>query len=138
MNYNEAIKFLFNSISNYHNDGSSAIRPGLKNIISLTKKFNNPQENYITVHVGGTNGKGTSASSIANICIKNNLKVGLLTSPHVIDFRERITINGEKISKSFISDFLKKNISCIETISPSFFEITTLIALKYFEYKKID
>ena len=138
MKYNEAIEFLFYDLPNYHNTGYSAIRPGLDNIKKLSEKFNNPHKSYKIVHVGGTNGKGTSASSISNICSYNNLKVGLLTSPHIKDFRERITINGRKIDKDFIKKFISNNIKIIKNISPSFFELTTIMAFKYFELKKVD
>ena len=101
MNYNDSLDFLFNSVKSYHKLGSNAIRPGLKNIIKLCNEIGNPQNSYKIVHVGGTNGKGSSSYGISNVCIYNKLKTGLLTSPHVHDFRERITVNGVYIEKDF-------------------------------------
>ena len=89
MNYDETIKFLFNNIPNYQKSGKSAIRTGLTNIKILANYFNNPQNSFKSIHVGGTNGKGTTSTSIANLCLSLDLKVGLFTSPHIYDFRER-------------------------------------------------
>jgi len=138
MTYSEAIDFLFNSINSYQNKGSKAIRPGLKNIKSLCDHLKNPQNSYKIVHVGGTNGKGSSAYGISNICIQNKLSVGLFTSPHVYDFRERIQVNGNPIDKGFIIDFINSNKKVIDKINPSFFELTTSMAFKYFEQKNVD
>ncbi len=138
MNYSEAIDFLFNSINSYQNQGNKAIRPGLKNIKSLCDHLNNPQNSYKIVHVGGTNGKGTSAYGISNICIHNNLSVGLFTSPHIFDFRERIQVNGSHVEKNFIVDFISSNKNIIDRISPSFFELTTAMAFEYFKKKCVD
>ena len=138
MTYNEAIDFLFNSINSYHNQGSKAIRPGLKNIISLCNHLKNPQNFFKIIHVGGTNGKGSSAYGISNILIHNKLSVGLFTSPHIHDFRERIQVDGSHIDKAFVVDFINSNKKIIDKISPSFFELTTAMAFKYFQQKCVD
>ena len=138
MNYNDSLHFLFNSVKSYHKLGSNALRPGLRNIIKLCNEIGNPQNSYKIVHIGGTNGKGSSSYGISNVCIYNKLKTGLLTSPHVHDFRERITVNGVYIEKDFMVDFIESNKGIIKKLDPSFFEITTAMAFKYFEYKAID
>ena len=138
MTYSDVIDFLFNSINSYQNKGSQAIRPGLNNITSLCDHLNNPQNSYKIVHVGGTNGKGSSSYGISNICIENKLSVGLFTSPHIYDFRERIQVNGKPVDKAFIIDFVKSNKKIIDKISPSFFELTTAMAFKYFQQKSVD
>ncbi len=138
MTYDEAVKFIERSIPNYQVKGRSAIRPGLSNIRKITNLIGKPQNSFKSIHIGGTNGKGTTATSISNILINNQLKVGLLTSPHIFSFRERVMVNGEKIEKSFIVDFLEKNMSVINNISPSFFELITAISFSYFKKKKVD
>ena len=103
MNYDEAIKFLFDCVPNYQKSGKTALRKGLKNIKILSNRFNNPQNTFNSIHVGGTNGKGTTSVAIANFCLSLDLKIGLFTSPHVYDFRERIQVNGKNIEKSFLN-----------------------------------
>ena len=138
MTYGQAVRYIEKSIPNYHLKGNSAIRPGLSNIRKITNLIGKPQNSFKTIHIGGTNGKGTSATSISNILIYNQLKVGLLTSPHIFSFRERVMVNGEKIEKSFVVEFLEKNMSIINEISPSFFELITAISFSYFKKKKVD
>ena len=93
MNYKETIKFLYNNLTVYHINGKRAYKPGLKNILKLDSALNNPHKNYRIVHIGGTNGKGTTAHGISRITNSNNIKTGLYTSPHIKDFRERIRVN---------------------------------------------
>ena len=138
MNYKETIKFLYNNLTVYHINGKRAYKPGLKNILKLDSALNNPHKNYRIVHIGGTNGKGTTAHSISRITTSNNIKTGLYTSPHIKDFRERISVNEKQISKKYIVSFIKSNFDLIKNIRPSFFEITTMMALSYFKYKKVD
>lgn len=138
MNYKETIKFLYNNLTVYYIHGKRAYKPGLKNILKLDLALNNPHKNYRIVHIGGTNGKGTTAHGISRITNSNNIKTGLYTSPHIKDFRERIRVNEKKISKKYIISFIKSNIDLIKNIRPSFFEITTMMALSYFKYKKVD
>ena len=138
MTYGEAVRYIERSIPNYQLKGKSAIRPGLSNIRKITNLIGKPQNSFKTIHIGGTNGKGTTATSISNILIYNQLKVGLLTSPHIFSFRERIMVNGEKIEKKYIIEFLEKHMSVINKISPSFFELITAISFSYFKKKKVD
>jgi len=134
MDYNEAVKFLFNSIPNYQNKGKTALRPGLKNINILSKHFKNPQNKFKSIHIGGTNGKGTTSTETANLCNSLGLKIGLFTSPHIYDFRERIQVNGKKIKKSFITNFIENNKAFFSKYDFSFFELTTIMAFEYFKY----
>ena len=138
MNYNEALEFLLKNLPNYQRFGNSAIRPGLHNIKLLCEKFDNPQKSFKSIHIGGTNGKGTTSTSIANLCFNLKLRVGLFTSPHVFDYRERIQVNGNKIKKKFIKDFVSSNLKFFKEVKPSFFEISTLMAFEYFKFKNID
>ena len=138
MNYNEALEFLLKNIPNYQKIGDSAIRPGLHNIKLLCDQFDNPQNNFKTIHVGGTNGKGTTSAAIANLCAGINLKVGLFSSPHVFDYRERIQVDGKKIKKKFIKNFINSNFNFFKKIKPSFFEISTIMAFEYFKIKNVD
>ena len=138
MDYNEAVKFLFNSIPNYQNKGKTALRPGLKNINILSKHFKNPQNKFKSIHIGGTNGKGTTSTETANLCNSLGLKIGLFTSPHIYDFRERIQVNGKKIKKSFITNFIENNKAFFSKYDFSFFELTTIMAFEYFKYLKVE
>ena len=138
MNYKETIKFLYNNLTVYHINGKKAYKPGLKNILKLDSALNNPHKNYRIVHIAGTNGKGTTAQGISRITNNNDIKTGLYTSPHIKDFRERIRVNEKKISKKYIISFIESNFDLIKNIRPSFFEITTIMALNYFKYKKVD
>ena len=96
MNYNETIKFLYDHLPFYQKIGNQAFKTGLDNIKELCNKLGNPENTFKIVHIGGTNGKGSSAHSIASICKENGLKTGLYTSPHLLDFRERIRVDGKK------------------------------------------
>ena len=138
MNYSEALEFLFNSIPNYQKSGQNAMRPGLSNILTLSKHFNNPHKTFESIHVGGTNGKGSVSTSIANFCLSLNLNIGLFTSPHVYDFRERIQVNGKKIDKNFIQNFINNNHKFFRKNDFSFFEINTIMAFEYFKNQKVD
>ena len=114
------------------------IKYNLKNIRSLLKLLNNPEKKYKSVHIAGTNGKGSVTSIINSVLIEKGFKTGLYTSPHLVDFRERILVNGIFISKKFILDFVNAYYKEIEKIKPSFFEITTALAFEYFSLKKVD
>ena len=100
--------------------------------------FGHPHQQFATIHVGGTNGKGSVSHTLAAILQQCGYTVGLYTSPHLVDFRERIRINGEMIPKEYVVDFVEKERSFFEPLSPSFFEVTTAMAFKYFADKKID
>ena len=122
----------------FSRSGSKAYKADLKNTITLCNYLHNPQNKIKTVHIAGTNGKGSVSHILAAIFQENGYKTGLYTSPHLKDFRERIKINGEMISESFIIDFVEKTKSISEEIKPSFFELTFVMALDYFVHEKVD
>ena len=136
--YSEVIAFLFKQYPNYQNKGAKAYKPDLSNITALSKIIGNPHQKIKTIHIAGTNGKGSVCNYLANIYIENGYKVGVFTSPHLIDFRERITINQKYISKEYIVDFYNRYLEEFKTVSPSFFEWSTVLAFKYFEDEKTD
>jgi dihydrofolate synthase / folylpolyglutamate synthase len=122
----------------YQRVGKIAFKPNLNNTISLLEELGNPHEKFKSIHIAGTNGKGTSAHSIASILQENGYKVGLYTSPHLKSFTERIKINGTEIDENWIVPFVEKIRTKIELISPSFFEVTVAMAYEYFSVNKID
>ena len=138
MNYEETIDYLFNSTPMFHKVGSAAYKEGLENTYALDEHFGHPHRNYLTIHIGGTNGKGSCSSMIASYLQTLGYKVGLYTSPHLYDFRERIRVNGEMISEQEVVEFVADNRSFFEPLQPSFFELTTALALKHFEKRGVD
>ena len=106
MTYKESINWLFNQLPLFQNIGAAAYKEDLTNILLLTEHLNHPERNFKTIHVAGTNGKGSTSSMIASVFMEAGYKVGLYTSPHLKDFRERITINGKKISKNYVHKFI--------------------------------
>lgn len=118
--------------------GASAIKKDLTNTISFCKVLDNPQSKFKSVHVGGTNGKGSTSHMLAAILQTAGYKTGLYTSPHLKDFRERIRVNGEMVSEDFVVNFVKENQQHIESIDPSFFEVTVAMAFDYFAKEKVD
>jgi dihydrofolate synthase/folylpolyglutamate synthase len=122
----------------FQNIGAAAYKEDLTNTLLLTKHLNHPETNFKTIHVAGTNGKGSTSSMIASVFMEGGYKVGLYTSPHLKDFRERITINGKKISKNYVHQFVLKHKSFFETTELSFFEMTVGLAFQYFSDKKVD
>lgn len=138
MTYEETIDYLFNVTPVFEHQGASAYKEGLDNTLLLDEHFGHPHRKYKTIHVAGTNGKGSCSHTIASVLQEAGYKVGLYTSPHLVDFRERIKINGQCISKEevvdFVSDFIKWN----EGFFPSFFELTTALAFKYFAEQEVD
>ena len=120
----------------YQRVGKIAFKPNLNNTISLLEELGNPHEKFKSIHIAGTNGKGTSAHSIASILQENGYKVGLYTSPHLKSFTERIKINGTEIDENWIVPFVEKIRTKIELISPSFFEVTVAMAYEYFSVNK--
>ncbi len=138
MTYKEAQEYIEASIPMFHDVGAKAYKEGLGDILELDSHLGHPHLKYKTIHVAGTNGKGSTCSMLASILQASGYRVGLFTSPHIKDFRERIRVNSQVISKKFISCFIEKERSFIDSIHPSFFELTTALALKYFEYKKVD
>ena len=136
--YNEVIKFLFEQYPIYQNNGINAYKPDLSNITRLCEIVGNPQDNIKTIHVAGTNGKGSVCNYLSNLYIESGYKVGLFTSPHLIDFRERITINHQFIDKAYIVDFYNTYKEKFKSVSPSFFEWCTVLAFQYFETQKTE
>jgi len=136
LTYSESIKWLFNQFPNYQKLGEKAYKANLENISAVLSKLKNPQKKLKFVHVAGTNGKGSVCSIIASTLSEAGHKTGLFTSPHLLDFRERIRINGNKIPKENVIDFCKK-VEALEC-KPSFFEITFAMALEHFVNEKCD
>ena len=138
MNYQETIQYLYDSVPMFQRVGSSAYKPGLDNTYALDKHFGHPHRRFHTIHVAGTNGKGSVSHTLAAILQAAGYKVGLFTSPHLLDFRERIRINGEKIAEQYVIDFVAHEKAFFEPLYPSFFELTTAMALCYFAEQKVD
>ena len=138
MTYEETTEYLFNCAPLFQQVGSSAYKEGLENSFLLDAHFGHPHRNYRTIHIAGTNGKGSTSHTIAAILQAAGYKVGLYTSPHLIDFRERIRVNGKPVSKQFVIDFVEKEHSFFEPLHPSFFELTTAMAFLYFAQEKVD
>lgn len=138
MNYQETLDYLFNVTPLFQNIGKDAYKEGLDNTIILDNHFNNPHKKFRTIHIAGTNGKGSCSHTIAAILQSAGYKTGLYTSPHLIDFSERIKVNGEPIEKEFVIDFVKQNKDFFEPLHPSFFELTTAMAFLYFAEKEVD
>ena len=122
----------------YHRDGPPVLKLNLDSITFIANHLGNPQYNFKSIHIAGTNGKGSSANMIASVLKESNYKVGLYTSPHLIDFRERIKINGKKISKSFVTKFVNENFLFLKKNKFSFFEITFALAISFFSRKVVD
>lgn len=136
--YQEAVDWLFVQAPNYQIDGQKAYKPGLDNITKLCEFFGNPQEKIKCIHIGGTNGKGSSSNMLASVLQESGYKVGLYNSPHLIDFTERIKVNGKNCDKEFVFNFIQKLKNLPEDIRPSFFEFTTIMAFEYFYQQNVD
>ncbi len=136
MTYEQTLHYLYNKLPLYSSIGRRAYKADLKNTIALCNFLGNPEKKIKTVHVAGTNGKGSTSHMLAAIFQQAGYKTGLYTSPHLKDFRERIKVNGEMISRDFVVDYLEKIKSFSETIEPSFFELTFVMALEYFAHQK--
>ncbi|MFT7230724.1 MAG: dihydrofolate synthase/folylpolyglutamate synthase [Bacteroidia bacterium] len=138
MTYEETLEHLFTKLPMYQRIGISAFKKDLTNIIQLCDALDNPQKKIKTIHIAGTNGKGSTSHILSAIYQKNGYKVGLYTSPHLIDFRERIKLNGQLCSKEFVISFTASIAHLIKEIQPSFFEITVAMAFSYFAEQKVD
>jgi len=136
--YQDTLDFLFSQLPQYQKLGGKAYKADLSNITTICELLNNPQNNIKTIHVAGTNGKGSTSHMIASVLQEAGYKVGLYTSPHLKDFRERIRINGTSISKKEVVDFVKNNSKLLEEVKPSFFEWTVGLAFHYFEKEQTD
>ena len=137
--YLSTLDFLYTRLQSFHNQGAVAYKPGLDRTLRLAESFGSPQNRLKVVHIGGTNGKGSTAHSVASVLQSAGLNVGLYTSPHLVDFRERIRVNGVMIPKQDVVDFVKSyRESEVSKLEPSFFELTTVMALDYFNRKNAD
>ena len=136
--FQEAIEWLFVQMPNYQIDGQKAYKPGLDNIKKLCEFFGNPQDKIKTIHIGGTNGKGSTSNMLASVLQECGYKIGLYNSPHLIDFTERIKVDGENCDKEFVYHFIQKLKNLPGEIRPSFFEFTTIMAFEYFYQQKVD
>ena len=138
MTYSECLNYLFNSLPVYQRVGAAAYKADLNNTHALMHHFKHPENTFKSIHVAGTNGKGSVSHNLASIFQEAGYKTGLYTSPHLRDFRERIRINGQKIRKEFVIDFTKSNRAFFEQLRPSFFEMTVAMAFAYFAKEKVD
>ncbi|MEA4976341.1 MAG: folylpolyglutamate synthase/dihydrofolate synthase family protein [Paludibacter sp.] len=138
MNYQETLQYLYDRLPVFHLVGSSAYKPGLENTTRLMAHLDNPHQKFRSVHIAGTNGKGSVSHYLAAILQEAGYRVGLYTSPHLVDFGERIRVNGQMIDQQYVIDYIQKHIDAIETIQPSFFELTMAMAFSYFADKQVD
>lgn len=138
MTYQQTIEFLYSSTPVFERVGASAYKEGLDNTKALDDFLNNPHRKYKTIHIAGTNGKGSTSHTLAAVLQSAGLRVGLYTSPHLVDFRERIRVNGMPVSEQYVVDFVEKVSDFIMPLHPSFFELTTAMAFKYFEEEHVD
>lgn len=138
INYNDTLKYLYDRLPMFQRIGASAYKEDLNNTIELMNALGNPEKQFRSIHVAGTNGKGSSSHFIASILRSQGLKVGLHTSPHLKDFRERIKINNEMCSQEYVVEFVERNKAIIEKIEPSFFELAVAMAFEYFAINNVD
>lgn len=138
MDYEQTLDYLYNKLPMFSRIGEKAIKKDLTNTILLCDYLGNPQHRFKSIHIAGTNGKGSVSHILASVLQAQGYKVGLYTSPHLKDFRERIKINGELCSEDFVIDFTKKIQPKIDEIEPSFFEITVAMAFEYFAQQEVD
>ena len=138
MNYKESIDWILEKLPFYQEKGNESYKPGLERISSFLEVLNNPHKSLKFIHVAGTNGKGSTCHYISSILQESGYSVGLFTSPHFFDYRERIRINNKKITKSYVNEFIRSNKEIAEDLSLSFFELSFGLAAKYFHDNKID
>ena len=138
MNYAQTTQFLFNSFPSYQNVGPGAYKEGLGGITEMCKLLGNPQRNYFTIHIAGTNGKGSTSHILASVLQQAGYCVGLFTSPHLVDFRERIRVNGQPISEREVVSFVKKHREEMVNLGLSFFEMTTAMAFEHFSENDVE
>ncbi|AYL99275.1 bifunctional folylpolyglutamate synthase/dihydrofolate synthase [Mucilaginibacter celer] len=138
MDYNATIQYLYTQLPMFTRDGASAFKKDLTNTLELCKRLDNPQHKFKSVHVGGTNGKGSTSHMLAAVLQTARYKTGLYTSPHLKDFRERIRVNGQMIGEQTVIDFVANHKADFEEIAPSFFEMTVALAFDVFAKEKVD
>lgn len=138
MTYDEAVAYLFSQLPMFHRIGAAAYKPDIGNISQLCEALGNPHLKFPVVHIAGSNGKGSTSHLTASALMEAGYKVGLFTSPHLKDYRERIRVNGKKIDPSFVANFVEQSKESWKNIEPSFFEITTALAFHYFAQEQVD
>ena len=138
MNYQETLDYLYAQLPMFHRVGAQAYKPSLDNTLALSEALGNPHLKFKSIHIAGTNGKGSSSHLLASILQSSGYKTGLYTSPHLKDFRERIKISGEMIPEEEVCRFVNENIAIIEKIQPSFFELCVVMAFQHFAKEKVD
>ncbi len=138
MNYNETIQYLYDRLPVFHQIGAAAYKPGLDKSYRMMKRLGNPQSKYKTIHVAGTNGKGSVSHFLAAILQSAGYKTGLYTSPHLVDFGERIRVNGTKVNPEFVVRFVENNKRYFDEVEPSFFEATMAMAFDYYAAENVD
>jgi len=138
MNYDQTLDYLYTRLPMFSRIGAAAIKKDITNTVLLCEQLGNPQNSFKSIHIAGTNGKGSTSHMLASIFQAAGYKTGLYTSPHLKDFRERIKVNGQMIPKEEVVDFVKDIIPTIDKIEPSFFEITVGMAFQYFKNEKVD
>ena len=138
MNYKQTLQYLFDKLPMFHRIGPAAYKSNLNNTLMLAEHLGNPQQHFKSIHIAGTNGKGSVSHMLAAILQESGYKTGLYTSPHLLDFRERIRVNGQMIRESYVIDFTEKLKAFIEEVQPSFFEITVGMAFSYFTDQAVD
>ena len=138
MSYKEAIEYMNAQLPMFHRIGAAAYRANLKNTLALCAQLGNPQNSFRCIHITGTNGKGSVSHMLASVLQQKGIRTGLYTSPHLKDFRERIRVNGKKISKAYVPAFISKYLEEFEKIKPSFFELAVAMAFRYFKEQGVD
>ena len=138
MTYQETCEYLFNQLPMFEKQGASGYKEGLANSHALDEHLDHPHKKYLTIHVAGTNGKGSCAHTLSAVLQMCGYKVGLYTSPHLVDFSERIRVNGQPIDEQYVVEFVEKHRAFFEPLAPSFFELTTAMAFQYFAEKNVD
>jgi dihydrofolate synthase / folylpolyglutamate synthase len=138
MDYKQTLNYLFSALPMYQRIGQAAYKADLKTTVSIDKYFEHPHKNFKSIHIAGTNGKGSVSHMIASVMQEAGYKTGLYTSPHLKDFRERIKVNGQMISQDYVVDFVKKNKRIFEDLEASFFEMSVALAFKYFSDCKVE
>lgn len=138
MTYQQTVQYLYDCVPMFQNVGAQGYKEGLANTLALDEHLGHPHRSYKTIHVAGTNGKGSCSHTIAALLQCAGYKVGLYTSPHLVDFRERIRVNGEMVSEDYVVKFVEEQRPFFEPLQPSFFEVTTAMAFKYFQDMQVD
>jgi len=138
MTYKETIDYLYAQLPMFHRVGKIAYKANLDNITRFAEALGNPQNKFKSIHIAGTNGKGSVCHMIASILKEAGFRTGLFTSPHLMDFRERIKINGKMIPEDYVVSFVKNTKNLMDSIQPSFFEMTAAMAFNYFEKEKVE